>query len=321
MTLFLVTSCKLESAKEPQKQELIVASDFLNYRDVKLFQSFEKEYNLKVTILTLETDSLLKKLKKEGYATRVDVVMLKSALDMCQLENSKKLQKVLKPEDRPEQPFKYRDNDFHWFGLSIDPYIILSKKDSNNRIANYGDLTKQTQWTTNLTNNQDLIPLYAAKLHQWREQKITTTIEWHETILEKEVRFIKPKDSVFSFPPLLTTYSSFYSDSALYRSGYKRAKLIYPNQNRGGLIYELRSVAIVKQARNYSNAVDFIKYVCRDDINQRINNWWNTFPINTSLERSYTYQNKRFKSYPVAIGELCEYRQKAEKLLNQKRKK
>lgn len=317
----LLSACKLEPAKESKRQEIIVASDFLNYKDVKLFQSFEKDYNVKVTILTLETDSLMKKLNQEGYATRIDVIMLKSALDMCKLEEANKLQKILRPEDQPDLPYRYRDNDHHWYGLSIDPFIIVSKKDSNSRILNYKDLAKKQEWTTNLKRNEDLVAFVTASLHQWRDQKKESTFQWHENFLQKEVQFRKPKDSVLIFPPLLTTYSSYYSDSSLYRSGYKRAKLIYPNQNKGGIIYELRSIAIVKQARNYSNAIDFIQFLNRDDVNQRINNWWNTFPINSSLERSYTYQNRRFKSYPVSIVELCEYSSKAKKLLETKRKK
>lgn len=300
---------------------MIVASDFLNHKDVKLFQTFEKDFNIKITILTLDTDSLINKLIQEGYATRIDVIMLKSALDMCQLEEANKLQKILNSEDRPDLPYRYRDNDFHWFGLSIDPFIIVGKKDSNGRILNYGDLIKKQEWTSNLKRNQDLVAFFTATLHQWRDQKNEIKIQWHENFLQKEVQFRKPKDSVLNFPPLLTTYSSFYSDSSLYRSGYKRAKIIYPNQNKGGIIYELRSIAIVKQARNYSNAIDFIQFLNRDDVNQRINNWWNTFPINSSLERAYTYQNKRFKSYPVPIVDLCKYRTRAIKLLETKRKK
>jgi iron(III) transport system substrate-binding protein len=321
LLLVIVSSCQLESAKEPEKQEMIVASDFLNYRDVKLFQSFEKEFNIKVTILTLTTDSLMKKLDSEGYATRIDVVMLQSALDMCQLKDKQKLQKILNPEDRPSQPYKYRDKDYHWIGLAIDPFIIVSKKDSLSKIVNYGDLIKKSEWTTNLTDNEALVPFFAATLYKWRDEKKTAKDQWHENLLAKEVVFRKPKDSVLTFPPLLTTYSSYYSDSSLYRSGYKKAKLIYPNQSKGGLIYELRSIAIVKQARNYTNALDFINYLCRDDVNQRINNWWNTFPINSNLERSYPYQNKRFKSYPVSIIDLCVFRDQAKQLLEKKRKK
>lgn len=308
-------------ASEDDKQTLIVASDYLNHRDAKLFQSFEKEFNIKVTILPMKKDSLLNKLTSEGFATRIDIIMLKSALDMCQLEEATQLQRILKSEDRPDLPFRYRDNDYHWFGLAIDPYIILSKKDSSHRIINYNDLAKATEWTTNLAKNDELVPFYSALFHQWREQKKESTDRWFEKFAQKEVTFKKPKDSILVFPPLLTTYSSYYSDSMLYKSAYKKAKLIYPNQNKDGLIYELRSVAIVKQARNYSNAVDFINYLFREDVNQRINNWWNTFPISTSLERSYTYQNKRFKSYPVAISELCKFRVKANSFLMYKRKK
>lgn len=319
--IVLLAGCDLETAKAAKKQEIIIASDFLNHRDVKLFESFEKEFKVNVTILTMDTDSLMLKLNKEGYATRIDVIMLKSALDMCKLKKNNRIQKILNKEDRPDLPKRYCDEDFKWFGLSIDPFIIVSPKDSNRRIINYGDLAKQPFWTTNLTENKELIPLFTSTMHQWRDQEYSRMESWHSDLLDKEIQFRKPKDSIPVVSPLLTTYSSFYSDSSLYRSGYKRAKLIYPNQNKSGLIYELRGVAIVKQARNYSNSVDFINYLFRDDVNQRINNWWNTFPINTSLARSYTYQNKRFKSYQARITELCSFQDKAERLLNKKRKK
>jgi subfamily B ATP-binding cassette protein MsbA len=81
------------------------------------------------------------------------------------------------------------------------------------------------------------------------------------------------------------------------------------------------SQAQLEEACKMANALDFINYLCRDDVNQRINNWWNTFPINSNLERSYPYQNKRFKSYPVSIIDLCAFRDQAKQLLEKKRKK
>ena len=317
-----VSSCRLEKAGTERTQQLVIASDFLNDKDESLFKDFEKEHEIRIHILHISADSINQKLEKEGYSTKIDLVLLRSALDLCDLKASEKLQRIVHKEDIPTVSKRFADNEGFFYGIGINPFIIVAKIDSNTRkIANYKDLGKINAWSTNLKENNDFLPLMNGMAHRMREESSESFMDWSTSLFSKEIEFRKGNDSSGYLPPLLTTYSAFYSDSALLHSGYRKAQVLFPNQQNGGLFYELRAVAIVKQARNYSNALEFIHYITESSVNQRINSWWNTFPITTSLNRSYSYQNKRFKSYSIPVGKMCSTREKASRMIKKVRKK
>ena len=102
------------------------------------------------------------------------------------------------------------------------------------------------------------------------------------------------------------------------RTRYRKLKLIFPNQKYGGTLYELRAIGLVKQASNYSNALEFILYLVKEENNQRINNWWNTFPVGNTLDRSFEYQNQRFKLYSEAPRRWCKQHKKAKQITEKK---
>ena len=321
LSLFLQVSCGIPSVKEPVKKQLVIASDFLDYRDRSLFKEFSKQHNTVIHILNMPVDSILGKLKKEGYTTRIDLVILQSSLDLCSFQENGLLQRLLDPSERPALPYRFRDRDNCWFGLAMDPYIIVQKQDSLKRLNNYTDLTKSGNWTTDLIENSELTALFTPFAHRYRETKGNGLRSMVNACFDREINFQRPGDSTYYFPPLLTKYSQFYSDSTLYRSGYRKARIVFPGQNKGGVHYELRGAGIVKQARNYSAAVVFLNYYTQQRNNEKLNNWWNTFPVTRSMDRAFTYQNKRFKVYPVATSDLCAYKVRAEAVIRSTRKK
>jgi hypothetical protein len=147
----LLSGCQLESAKEQQQQELVIASDFLNKRDESLFKDFNSSRGIRVRILHMSADSLTKRLNTSGFASGIDMVMLRSSLDMCKIDKQGFLQVIHDRALRPEIPARYRDTNSRWFGIAIDPYIILSgNQDSLKRIRNYRDLGKFSEWMSNL---------------------------------------------------------------------------------------------------------------------------------------------------------------------------
>lgn len=264
----------------------------------------------------MSSDSISKRLNIEGYSTDIDLVILKSSFDMCQLKEEGRLQKILLKENQPATNSKFNSKEMDWFGIAIDPYIIVHRNDSTGKIMNYTDLSKKNSWMTNLKDEKELAPLIAGFSNRMRKEADSTRNQWFNSFFAKKVSFQVVRDSSLNLTPILTLYSSFYSDSTLYKSKYKKGKVTYPNQNKGGTFYSIRTVGIVKQARNYTNAYTFIQYITEDGVNQRLNNWWNTFPISQSMNRSYTYQNIRFKRYPIAMHALCSETQKAKLILD-----
>ena len=313
----LLVSCGLETARPSKKQELVIASDFLNKNDLLLFRSFEEQYGVTVRLKSMSADSIHKHLKLHGYASHIDLVFLQSSLDFCDLEADNLLHTLKRQDLLAQIPKKYQGKNGSWFGLSIDPYVVVYKKDTNTLIQNYKDLLRRPVWTTNLREGQQLDAFYAGLMFRGRNNsgqslKLIEGFEAKKTILKKSI------DSLFNYPPLLTSYSAFYSDTSVMRTRYRKLKLIFPNQKYGGTLYELRAIGLVKQASNYSNALEFILYLVKEENNQRINNWWNTFPVGNTLDRSFEYQNQRFKLYSEAPRRWCKQHKKAKQITEKK---
>lgn len=318
--IFLLTflfSCGLETARPKKKQELIIASDFLNKNDLLLFRSFEEKNNISIRLKSMTADSIHRHLKAFGYASRIDLVFLRSSLDFCVLSSQRMLQPITHPDLTAQIPNKYKGKDENWFGVAIDPYILVHRKDSLSTFSNYKDLLKKVLWGTNLRNEDQFHALYASLLQRGK-QNPELTASFLESLTARKNVLNKSIDSTFNYPPLLTTYSVFYSDTNLMRSKYKKAKLVFPNQKQGGTLYELRTIGMVKQASNYTNAKEFILYLTAEGNSQRINNWWNTFPVGNKLERSFEYQNQRFKLYSSPPHTWCDHLQQAKKSLEKK---
>ena len=322
LAVLILPGCELDSAKEQTQQELVIASDFLNKKDESLFKEFNTESGVRVRIIYMSADSLVKRLNSTGYASGIDMVVLRSALDMCIVDQLGYLQVIHDANSRPDIPKRYRDGNSHWYGIAIDPYIILSgSQDSLKRIRNYRDLGRLGEWMSNLKSNDDWKAFNSGLLHKMKKDEDSVKSTWLKTVFNKQVNFRKISDSSIYVPPLFTKYSKYYSDSSLFRSAYRKTRLIFPNQTEGGTFYELRAAGIIRQASNYTNAVEFLRYITQSDINQRINSWWNTFPITSEMERSFAYQNVRFKYYPAPMNRLCEMNRETERMFRSVKKK
>lgn len=316
MMVGLISSCHLETAHPSKTQKLFIASDYLDAKDESLFKEFEESSGVKVFILHSTTDSIQKQLLKEKYATDIDLVMLSSVFDACHFSKEKLLQPILNTDDQPDISFRLRATDYQWVGIAIDPYIFVQMQDSNRRSSNYLEFLQREAWTTNL-REASLLPFFMGLQHRIRGESDSLKNQLFSKIFEREQVFRRPGDSANYFNSLLTTYSSFYSDSTLYKSAYRKGKIVFPNQSFGGLHFNLRTVAIVKQAKNYSNAIEFIRFVTEEKANERINNWWNTFPVNSNMNKMFSYQRKYFRRYsaefPVLFKSLDSVKSETEK--------
>jgi hypothetical protein len=301
--LLFLNSCGIEKAGEPDKNLIYIASDFLYPKDTTLFKEYC--YNTsRIQIIHIDTDSLDRKLNHEGYSSLIDLMILESSLDLVEFSKSGKLQRIYSEEHLPEISSLLKGSNNDWFGLAIDPIVIGLGNKNIEKISNYGDLNKSISWASKLNETETEAALCGI-LH--RLEKHSDRKEWLSRFFMKKQAFRNIQDTIGYKLPLLNTYSSFYADSSLYRNYILKGKVVFPNQRKGGANYVLRGVGLIKQCRNYDLACDFIKYLFRDDQNQRINNWWNTFPVTYGSNGSYAYQQYRFKRYPVSMESLSSY--------------
>ncbi len=263
----LVEACYYEEAKPSKKQYLIVASDFLTYKDLDLFAGFEKKTKVHIVLKAMSGSEIYKTLKKEGSDTRIDVCLLSSSYLGYTLDKNHLLQacsedffQTLPPSQQP-----FISNKRTAFGLGVDPYVLLHSMDTVS-IKRYSDLQKSEGWQSDLLEKKDWYPFCVSAISVFGKEKMSMAIRWLDGLLSNK-KTASTNDSIPTQHITLTRYSHAVHHGVLKKT-HRHKKLIFPNQERIGTFYDIPVAGIVYQARNYENALFFVRYISNQRMNQ-----------------------------------------------------
>ena len=308
-TLLTANSCLIETARAPTKQYVTIYTDCLVKNDLKLFSSFSKKEHIHVRIIHLPADSILSRLKKQKYNTNADILLLKSVFDINQLQREKLLQPVssLKIDELIGANYKAQDNT--WFGIGIDPYVFVSKNDSTSIISEFGELLKSSnidKWSTNFKATNELVPLLAPFL--FKKNNSAAKKWYYEFLANQHTQGVTKNRNgipIMTTNVLLTSYSMFSKMVHKKDSINKNFDFHFSNQANSGAYYNLLCAGIIKQARNFENAKLLLEYISTAQMNEKLNNCWNTFPISgSSKKHTFNYQNTYFKIYKEKTSKI-----------------
>lgn len=311
-----ISSCKVDKARPFKKQYLIIASDCLSIKDTILFRSFKTLNGIRIRILPMTADSLRKRLHSEKLNTEIDAVILASPYDMVHLEKSDFIQHLSEDKIPDNLPTKFISRSRKWIGLGCDPYVIVSVQDTLKKVKTYKNLAESTKWCTNLASNSEWYPFYSAIVNRINSTSKYNALDWIRNFNDNKLAVLQENDSTSACSILLTSYSKFRKSPTVLNSQFKKGKLIFPNQRTGGSYYSMPTFAVIKQARNFSNAVKFLDYLTIETVNKRLNFNWLIFPIISSKESSFSYQNTRFKKYSISPVRLTENYERINNILN-----
>lgn len=309
------TSCKLEKARPAKKQYLIIASDCLESKDAKLFTNLKKSEGIKVRIVHLSADSLKKKLIKEGANCEIDAILLSSVYSMKDLSDKNLLQKIPEEELPKSLPSKYLSKTKNWAGIGIDPYVLITVDDSLHKIKQYSNLTTKYKWQSTLSSDAEWYPFYAPIVQKNNSKNKNNAYRWIYDFSENNLGTLSKQDTNSQCNTLLTSFSKFQTSDLIKKSKFKDGKLLFPNQRIGGSYYNMHCYALVKQARNCTNALKFFNYLLIENVNKRVNATWKTFPVISINESIYDYQNLRFKKYYLSPVHLTAYFERVKNIL------
>lgn len=313
--LVIISACSIEKAQVSKRQKLVIASDCLNAGDTLLFKRFVASTGIRLRIIHFSADSLKQVLKNEGIQTKLDVVILSSVYDMHHFEKSDLLQ-VMQLDELPSNlPKKYLSETKKWAGIGIDPYVLLTLKDSTGKIRTYKDLLTKTKWCSTLTSNSDWFQFYATIIQKMDPMKDYNAYDYIKQLQATNFGELTKNDSSLLCNTLLTNYSSYRTSEIIQKSRFKNGKLIFPNQRTGGSFYNMPCFGIVRQARNYQNALEFFEYLLIENVNKHLNNYWKTFPIISNKESPYSYQNIRYKKFSTTPIYLNTYYDRVKNIL------
>jgi hypothetical protein len=263
LVTIMLGGCYYEVAKPTKKQYLIVASDFLTYKDMGLFDGFEKKTRIQVVLKPMSSSEMYQLLKKEGTDTRVDLCLLSSSYSAYVLEKNRLLQtcpeSLTKSLPSIQVPLISRKRTA--FGIGIDPYVLLCSKDTLS-INGYADLQKSTSWESDLTEKKDWYPFCVSALSLFRKEKNAMAVRWLDRILSNKIK-ASEHDTLHTQQVFLSRYSHVYG-----KKKKPGETIVFPNQRTSGTFYDIPVAAIVYQARNYNNAWLLIHHLSQKGMNQ-----------------------------------------------------
>ena len=78
LSLFSVSSCLLETAKEIQNKQLIIVSDKFTKLDRLIAKKFGKKSKLRVQLLEISENEIMQRISQAHFAANIDVLLITS---------------------------------------------------------------------------------------------------------------------------------------------------------------------------------------------------------------------------------------------------
>lgn len=250
----LLASCSIEEANHSNKNELIIASDFLRSKDTMLFRNFSKTNNIRIKIKFLSSDSIQRSLRKDGFNSNFDLVFVKSLSSVKDLKPIKfhhLSQNIIKDSLTNFRAFQNNS----WFAVGVDPYVFSYVPDSLDVPTSYKDLTKNFNYSClNPTENAVLL----AHIKHLTKKKQSYYSTWKKSFEGNYLPFNKGTDSLPSKQFLLLKWSQYLENPILKKNKKRIATYFF---NNSGLYADRKCVAVILQAKNFKNACLFLSFL------------------------------------------------------------
>lgn len=299
LSVAAINSCSLETAKASSNKQLIIVSDYLNSSDTVLFNEFSKTNKVSIQIETMKTDNIIGMFRNQGHNIQVDLILMKSLYDVYKLNKRSVLQAIHFESELDEATKKISSIDNNFIGLGIDPFIIANS--SGRKARTYNDLLR-TKYFNNLPE-KEVIPLLSPIISKLKKVKAN---KWVKDFYSNQVKSDTLRDSIGSYLPVLTSYSN-YSTSEDSLLNFQNRFLTFPNGRSSGTHYNVRTAAIINQAKNYSTAKQFILYYTSPKNNKSLNKNLHTI--------SYLDESHSFKKDTESPDDLIHYYKITERVI------
>ncbi len=259
LTIILVLclmGCAIEEAKPSEKQQLVIASDYLSPSDTVLFSDFIKKSGIQIRILTLSPEKIKSHIERFKNNAQFDLVMLGKLSSVLTLENVKFHNLSNAYLSKYANSLKIFHNR-QWIVSSLDPYFFSFERDSSAIPELYDQLGSGFMWASPDKDKWDLFDVYFTYYLSGLKEENSKRIK--EQFSLNEVEFFQSNDSVRNQQFLLHKNSSYLSSKTLFSN--KKRELSKSTNIRGfGVYADRKCMAIVNEAKNIGNASEFLSY-------------------------------------------------------------
>ncbi|MCH2223970.1 MAG: hypothetical protein MK066_04310 [Crocinitomicaceae bacterium] len=300
-TLGLLTSCYVETARPEERKELVIASDYLTQADTALFSQFIAQSKARLIIREINTDQLIGLIRNADHNSGLDILMLSSIHNVLRVHKQNILQPLSSCAESLKFDTSYISYKYNYVGFGIDPFIVRYNSDTISSIDDYADLTELAH-----INNLDFPSMVTFLSPLRKEMSKVDTYEWAKQWNNHTIHIDDYSND--SLLLCLGTYSSLYdvSKDTILNS---LNQISYPKWKSNGTFYNLRTMAIVKQAENFTVAKEFISFYRNPGYNGQLTEKLHLFRINMSLDNKQsftpnTYTNQDLIQYHTGIERI-----------------
>lgn len=264
VSLVLLSSCYIDSARQSKNIKLTIASDYLLPKDTILFESFKKNKEVNIEIQHLNRKELESWVDKHPYDSGIDLLMYKSIYDTYKLKKERLTQKIYGAREYFSDTI-LSDLNSGIIGLGYDPFVYSYNIDSLGEISSVGEV-RAGQFKNNLSKVEQIVFLSG-----FRSQ------------------YDNPETMQFA---LGMDTNSFYTDSLLPKWRTIELEMFSEQDTKrtnafvdfgGNSMFDVRTVTSFSQSSNFEMTKEFIRYLRNPKTNARINEAWNTIKIDFDL--------------------------------------
>ncbi len=283
--------CLLISCAAQKTEELTVYTSRKEHLVKDLFKSFEKETKIKVNYRTGKAGALIQTIKTEGEKSPADVFMTVDAGNLWYAKDQGILTDVDSKILEYNVPKHLKDNDNHWFGLSLRARTIVynTNKVKASDLKTYEDLGS-AKWngklclrTSKKVYNQSLVAMFIDehgydKSREIIENWVTNTQE----IFSNDTSVLK---AVAAGQCDVGIVNSYYFGRLVKEDPSLPIKLFWPNQvDSYGVHVNVSGAGIVKTSQNKKSAIKFLEWLSTDKAQAQLANVNYEYPVNSNVK-------------------------------------
>ena len=254
-----------------EKAQEIVVYSARNEQLIKpLFEAYTKETGVEIKYITDNAGPLLQRLKAEGKNTKADLLLTVDAGNLWHATNEGLLRPVDSKILKKNIPTNLRDENGHWFGLSLRARTIVysTERVKATELSTYEALG-EARWknrlllrTSQKVYNQSLVAMLIAEHGEKKAEEIVSS--WVSNLptapFSNDTTLM---EAILAGQGDVGIVNTYYFGRLLKKDPNLKLALFWPNQDQAGsgVHVNVSGAGVTKYGSNPDGAIKFIEWL------------------------------------------------------------
>jgi len=318
-------------AKKPEKSEVNLYTSRHYDVDNELYKKFETETGIKVNVIKDEADVLIERIKREGTATKADLLLTADVGRLYRAKEEGLLQTVSSDILSKQIPENLRDVDDMWVGLTKRARILVYNKDKvkPEELSTYEALTEDKWKSRILVRSSESVynqSLLASFIEINGEEKAKV---WAQGVVNNFAQNPEGGDrdqakAIAAGIGDVAIMNSYYFGQMLNSQEPEEVKVaenlgvFFPNQETTGTHVNISGAGVIKGSKNADNALKLLEFLTGEVAQGEFASANYEFPVNANVEPSELLKSwGDFNEQDIPLSTLGENNAKAIMIFNE----